>query len=387
MFDYIVVGAGFSGAVMAERAASVRDGKVLVVEKRGHVGGNAYDRYNEQGVLIHQYGPHIFHTKLKHAWDYMSRFTDWRHYQHRVLGCVDGKQVPIPFNMKSLRELLSEKQASDLEQKLLRHFGYGIKTPILKLRESEDPELRWLADFIYEKVFLHYTVKQWGMTPEALDSSVTARVPVFISNDDRYFQDIYQGIPLHGYTRVFENMLNHPRIKILLNTDYKEVLEFDTETGDIRFMGQPFTGRLVYTGKIDELFGYEYGELPYRSLRFDFETLHQKCYQETGTINYPTEYDFTRITEFRHLTGQDHKYTTIAREYPQEYRRDISGKDIPYYPIPKSENRELYTRYEQKAKRFDRLTLLGRLAEYCYYDMDVCIANALNMFNDTNFHN
>ncbi|UJF33201.1 UDP-galactopyranose mutase [Paenibacillus hexagrammi] len=382
MFDYIIVGAGFSGSVIAERIANVLHKKVLIIEKRNHIGGNAFDRFNQEGLMIHQYGPHIFHTKLKYIWDYVSQFAEWHYYHHRVLASIDGQQVSIPFNLQALQDLLPSGLAQELEDKLVRQFGHGVKVPILKLRETEDRDLRWLAEFIYEKVFLHYTTKQWGMTPEELDPMVTGRVPVFISKDDRYFQDAYQGMPKLGYTAVFEGMLRHSNIKIMLNTDYKELLEVDSGTQSIRFMGRAFEGQLIYTGKIDELFNYEYGELPYRSLRFEFETLQQEKFQNTGTVNYPNEYDFTRITEFKHLTGQKHPYTAIVREYPQAYDRQRTGQDVPYYPIPKSENQERYSQYVQKAKQMSQLILLGRLAEYKYYDMDACIAKALKVFED-----
>lgn len=382
MFDYVIVGAGFTGAVTAERIASVLDKRVLIIEQRNHIGGNAYDRYEDKGVLIHHYGPHIFHTKIKAVWEYLSQFTEWHHYHHRVLGSIDGRQVPIPFNLNSLYALLADSQARSLERKLIEQFGYNVKVPILKLRETDDEELRWLADYVYEKVFLHYTTKQWGMKPEELDPYVTGRVPVYVSRDDRYFQDPYQGLPREGYTRMFERMLHHPRIKLLMNTDFREVLEFDRERGDFRLFGAPFSGKVIYTGKIDELFDYEYGELPYRSLRFDFETLEQDAYQPVGTVNYPNEYDFTRITEFKHLTGQKHSHTAIVREYPQPYERNTEGRNIPYYPIPKPENQKRYEAYLGRSKAVPNLILAGRLAEYKYYDMDACVAKALRVFEE-----
>ncbi|QNK58375.1 UDP-galactopyranose mutase [Paenibacillus sp. PAMC21692] len=380
MFDYLIIGAGFSGAVMAERIANVMGKKVLIVEKRNHIGGNAYDKHNEEGILVHQYGPHIFHTKLKNVWDYISQFTEWQHYHHRVLGSIDGKQVPIPFNLTALKKLFPEQLANEIEHKLVQEFGCNTKVPILKLREANDEQLRLLANYIYDKVFVNYTTKQWGMLPEELDPLVTGRVPVHISRDDRYFQDPYQGLPKHGYTSLFENMLRHPSINLMLNTDYHEVVQFDHQTNQIYLFNQPFKGKVIYTGKIDELFGYKFGELPYRSLRFEFDTLPIAQYQETGTVNYPNEYDFTRITEFKHMTGKYHRWTTIVREYPQVYNKDVKGQDIPYYPISKPENRELYKKYYVEAKAYNQLVLLGRLAEYTYYDMDACIAKALKVF-------
>ncbi|HUC91996.1 MAG TPA: UDP-galactopyranose mutase [Paenibacillus sp.] len=382
MFDYIIVGAGFAGSVMAERIAGVINGKVLVIEKRAHIGGNAYDRYDAKGILVHQYGPHIFHTKMQHVWDYLSRFTGWHLYHHRVLGSVDGQKVPIPFNLNTLHALMPKETAERLESKLVKSFGCNAKIPILRLRESADEDLKELANFVYEKFFLHYTTKQWGVSPEELNPYVTGRVPIYVSKDDRYFQDRYQGIPEEGYTKIFERMLGHPNIKLLLNTDYKEVLDVDPESGAIRAFGRSFDGKLIFTGKIDEMFDYRLGELPYRSLHFAFETLDRDSFQETGTVNYPNEYDFTRITEFKRLTGQESRYTTIVKEYPQAYERHTPGKDIPYYPVPNSANQDLYAEYRQLAKKLEQVIFLGRLAEYTYYDMDAVISKALKVFEE-----
>ncbi|MGG4406335.1 UDP-galactopyranose mutase [Geobacillus stearothermophilus] len=382
MFDYVVVGAGFAGAVIAERIATQLNEKVLVIEKRNHIGGNAYDYYDENGILVHKYGPHIFHTRSREVWDYLSQFTDWHLYHHHVLGSIDGKKVPIPFNLNTLHELLPESLARPLEEKLVSKFGYNVKVPILKLRETDDKDLKFLADFVYEKVFLNYTTKQWGMKPEELDPTVTGRVPVYISRDNRYFQDAYQGMPKEGYTKIFEKLLSHSNIKLMLNTDYKEVIDIDVKNGKISLFGQEFKGIFVYTGKIDEFFNYEFGELPYRSLRFEFENIQKEFVQPVGTINYPNEYQFTRITEFKHLTGQEHSSTTIVKEYPQGYERNVKGKDIPYYPIPKKENLELYAKYKERARQFPHVFFVGRLAEYRYYDMDAVIARALTVFNN-----
>ncbi|MBB6281992.1 UDP-galactopyranose mutase [Geobacillus subterraneus] len=382
MFNYVIVGAGFAGAVIAERIATQLNEKVLVIDKRNHIGGNAYDYYDENGILVHKYGPHIFHTRSKEVWDYLSQFTEWHLYHHHVLGSLDGKKVPIPFNLNTLYELLPESLAKPLEEKLVNKFGYNVKVPILKLRQTDDRDLKFLADFVYDKVFLNYTTKQWGMKPEELDPTVTGRVPIYISRDNRYFQDPYQGIPKQGYTEIFRKLLSHSNIKIMLNTDYKEVIEIDFDKGNISLFGQAFKGTLIYTGKIDEFFNYEWGELPYRSLRFEFESIHKEFVQPVGTVNYPNEYEFTRITEFKHLTGQIHPSTTIVKEYPQAYERNVRGKDIPYYPIPKKENLELYARYKERARQFPNVLFVGRLAEYRYYDMDAVVARALTVFKN-----
>jgi len=366
MFDYLIVGAGFAGSVLAERIASQLDKKVLVVDKRNHIGGNAYDYYDENGILIHKYGPHIFHTNSKKVVDYLSQFTEWRPYFHRVLAIIEGRKVPIPFNLNSIYELFSQKYAEKLEDELIKTYGYGQKIPILKLRESTNGELKFLANYIYENVFYGYTLKQWELKPEELDPSVTARVPVYISRDNRYFQDTYQLMPKEGYTKMFERMLSHKNIKILLQTDYKEIIDL------IKF------DKLIFTGPIDEFFKYQFGELPYRSLDFVFEKLDLEYYQEVGQINFPNNNDYTRITEFKFLTGQQSKFTTIAFEYPRKYRNNDSM--IPYYPIPKAENNELYNKYLNEAKKLKNVIFCGRLADYKYYNMDQIVARSLNIF-------
>ncbi|NNV08006.1 UDP-galactopyranose mutase [Geobacillus sp. C56-T2] len=379
MFDYVIIGTGFAGSVLAERIATQLNKKVLMIEKRNHIGGNAYDSYDSQGILIHNYGPHIFHTKVKKVWDYLSNFTEWHLYHHKVLGVIDGKKVPIPFNLNSIHQVFPKSLAERLEKKLIENFGYNKKVPILKLREVEDPDLKFLADYIYEKVFLGYTTKQWGVTPEELDPSVTGRVPVYISRDDRYFQDPYQGMPKEGYTKLFERMLDHENIKILLNTDYKEVLQFNFETGEASLFGQKFNGKIIYTGPIDYFFDYKFGQLPYRSLNFVFEQFNQEKVQEVGTVNYPNDYNFTRITEFKHLTNQSSDKTTTVKEFSQEY---IPGENIPYYPIKNENNLELYRLYKEEARKYDNLIFIGRLAEYQYYDMDMVVAKALRVFEE-----
>ncbi|MED3664710.1 UDP-galactopyranose mutase [Geobacillus stearothermophilus] len=379
MFDYVIIGTGFAGSVLAERIATQLNKKVLMIEKRNHIGGNAYDSYDSQGILIHNYGPHIFHTKVKKVWDYLSNFTDWHLYHHKVLGVIDGQKVPIPFNLNSINQVFPKNLAERLEKKLIENFGYNKKVPILKLREVEDTDLKFLADYIYEKVFLGYTTKQWGVTPEELDPSVTGRVPVYISRDDRYFQDPYQGMPKEGYTKLFERMLDHENIKILLNTDYKEVLQFNFETGEASLFGQKFRGQIIYTGPIDYFFDYKFGQLPYRSLNFVFEQFNQEQVQEVGTVNYPNDYNFTRITEFKHLTNQSSDKTTIVKEFSQEY---IPGENIPYYPIKNENNLELYRLYKKEARKYENLIFIGRLAEYQYYDMDMVVAKALKLFEE-----
>lgn len=364
--DWLIVGAGYTGLVLAERITSQLDQKVLVVERRNHIGGNAYDYYDDNGILVHGYGPHIFHTNSARVWGYLSQFTEWRPYYHHVLALVEGKTVPIPFNLNSLYAVFPPRYASRLEDLLLERYGFGVKIPILKLREGASGELHLLADYIYEKVFYGYTLKQWGLKPEELNPSVTGRVPVYISRDDRYFQDTYQAMPKLGYTEMFRRMMDHPNIKVLLNTDYREIID------DVGF------NRMIYTGAIDEFFDYVHGELPYRSLRFEFAYYEVEDYQEVGQVNYPSEYTFTRISEFKHMTGQRAYGTTVAVEYPQDYLR---GQNVPYYPVPQEKNRERYNRYLKEAQKLrDTVLFAGRLADYLYYNMDQAVARALTLF-------
>ena len=382
MYDHIIVGAGFAGSVLAEQLASQNNERVLVVEKRHHAGGNCFDCYDEHGILIHQYGPHLFHTSRQDVFHYLSRFTEWHNYHHKVLAFIDGQKVPIPFNLNSLEILFPKSLASSLEKKLIDHFGFGEKIPILKLREENDPELKYLANFIYNKLFVNYTAKQWGCKPEEIAAEVTARVPVFVSRDNRYFQDNYQAIPKQGYTKLFDNMLCHPNISLMLNTDFKDIVSLDFEKREICLFDTPFKGKVIYTGLIDELFDYRFGELPYRSLQFQFEHFSDQFFQETTTINYPNDYDYTRITEFKHISQQNIDGTTIVKEFPQDYDRRNKNKNIPYYPVLTEQNSERFAKYQCLANQFSEIILVGRLAEYRYYDMDDIVARALRVFRD-----
>lgn len=369
MYDYLIVGAGFSGCTLAERIATVLQKKVLIVDKRNHIGGNAYDYYNNEHILVHKYGPHIFHTNSHKVWDYLSRFTEWNNYFHHVLGYVEGKLIPVPFNLNSLYAVFTESYAKKLEEQLLQQFGYGDKIPILKLQQSAHGDLQFLAKYIYDNVFHGYTTKMWELTPENLDPSVTARVPVFLSRDDRYFQDIYQGIPKFGYTKMFESMLQSPLISVALQTDYKDITDI------VSF------NKIIYTGPIDAYFDYMHGELPYRSLRFDFRTIDTELEQSVAQINYPNNHLYTRTTEFKHLSKQSHAKTTIAYEYPQRYDKLVNE---PYYPIPQHENTELARKYKKEAEKIQSTVLFcGRLADYQYYNMDQVTARALSVFEHT----
>lgn len=373
-WDCLVVGCGFAGAVIAREHAERGGKRVLIVDKRSHIGGNAYDSYNKDGILIHNYGPHIFHTQSSRVFDYLSRFTKWRNYSHEVLADIYGKRIPVPFNLNSLYLSFEHAKAKRLEQKLISVYGWEKRVTISELRGQTDSELFELADFIYENVFLHYTQKQWGTAPEDMDPSVTARVPILISYDNRYFQDKYQGVPAEGYTSLFEKLIDHPNIELQLNTDSASVLKL---VGSRKFLNdKPFYGRVIYTGAIDELFNCCFGRLPYRTLEFLFETHEKTWYQPKGTINYTVDRPYTRITEFKHITGQIvPDKTTIMKEYPREYTD--AGREIPYYAIMNTENLVLYERYKELAEAIDDFYLLGRLAEYKYYNMDVIVERAL----------
>ncbi|MCI9402299.1 MAG: UDP-galactopyranose mutase [Oscillospiraceae bacterium] len=382
-YNYLIIGAGFAGAVCARRLAEGGK-KVLVLERRSHIGGNAYDCLDDSGVLIHQYGPHIFHTGNKEVFDFLSRFTQWREYQHRVVANIpDGKggrmQYPVPFNLTSLETAFGQEEGKRLGDKLIAAYGAEKKVTILELRQNPDPEIAAIADYVYEHVFVHYTMKQWGQTPEEIDPNTTARVPVFLSRDDRYFQDTYQGMPLEGYTKLFENMLDHPGITVELGVDALKRLELDG--GAILLDGQPFSGQVIFTGQADELFGFQFGPLPYRTLDFRFETLPQDAFQTHGTVNYTVDEPYTRITEFKHLTGQVKPgVTTIMKEISKAYTG--TEGETPYYAIINPENNALYAKYKAEADKFPRLHLLGRLAEYKYYNMDAIAGRALALADE-----
>lgn len=374
MFDSVIIGAGVAGCVAArDLAESGR--KVLVLEQRDHIGGNCYDEKDEHGILIHKYGPHIFHTKEQKAYDYLSRFTDWYAFGHEVVANVHGKLIPVPFNLNTLHMVYDQEKADALEKKLIDAFGLESRVPILKLREHEDPEIREIADYVYENIFLHYTMKQWGQTPEQIDPAVTGRVPVLISHDNRYFQEPWQGMPLHGYTLMFEKMLDHENITVEIGVDARSRVTFSE--GSVSLDGQAFTGDLIYTGPLDELFDCRFGRLPYRSLRFDFEYYDKPDYQGHSVVNYTVSEDFTRITEFKYLTGQQAEGTTIVKEYPFAYTG--AEGEIPYYSIANEANQKLYEQYRGLVEHIPNVWLLGRLAEYKYYNIDAMVLKALEL--------
>ena len=357
MFDYLIVGAGFAGSVLAERLARGSGKKVLIVDRRPHIGGNAFDHYDDAGILVHKYGPHIFHTNSHEVFEYLSTYTKWRPYEHRVRASVDGQLVPIPINLDTINQLYGLK----LTSMQVEDFFASVAEPKETVRTSEDVVVGRVGRELYEKFFRNYTRKQWGLDPSQLDSMVTARVPVRTNRDDRYFSDTYQAMPLRGYTRMFENLLDHPNIKVMLQTDFSEV------DGVIPYR------ELVYSGPIDEFFDYRYGKLPYRSLKFEFETVNQEWVQPVAVLNYPNEHLYTRVTEFKHLTGQEHRKSSLVYEYPM-------AEGDPYYPVPRPENNELYKKYQALAEERSDVHFVGRLATYKYYNMDQVVAQALSVY-------
>lgn len=362
----LIVGAGLSGAVLAERLASQLNEEVVVIDKRDHIGGNCFDYVNSDNNYIQQYGPHIFHTKIESVWKYLSQFTEWKIFMLKVQACIEGNLVNLPFNLNSLYQVFPPMLSKKLEEKLVNHFQYNQNVPIFDLLKTDDDDLKFLADYIYDKVFLGYTMKQWGTTPEELDQSVFRRVPISISRDDRYFQDQYQAIPKYGYTKMIGKMLSHPNVSVLLNKSFLEAREeMDFE-------------RVFYTGPIDEYFEYCYGELPYRSLVFEMEKLDIPSFQRMAVVSYPTNFDFTRITEHKKFLDENPiDSTVISYEFPCQFE---NGKNERYYPIPNSNNQELYDRYLEKAKQLNNVYFIGRLGDYRYYNMDLVVDRTLNFF-------
>ena len=357
MYDWLIVGAGFAGSVLAERLARERGERVLVIDRRDHVGGNAFDVLNEDGLLIHRYGPHIFHTNARSVFDHLSRFTEWRPYEHRVLAEVDGQRVPIPINLDTVNQLYG----LDLVPNSLKEWLAARAEPVAEIRTSEDVVVSTVGRELYEKFFRGYTRKQWGLDPSELDKSVTARVPTRFDRDDRYFTDTYQAMPKHGYTAMFEAMLDHPNITVSVGTDHTALSAARTAR------------RTIFTGPVDAYFDYRHGPLPYRSLRFEHVTREVEWHQSVGVVNYPQTEEFTRVTEYKHITGQAHPRTALTYEYPE-------AVGDPYYPIPNPENQALFKRYERLALDERDVWFVGRLATYRYYNMDQIVGQALATF-------
>ena len=365
-FDVLVIGAGISGATIAERFADAGK-RVLVLEAKSHIGGNCHDFRDKNGICVHSYGTHIFHTNDKRVWDYLSRFTAWHPYMHKVLALIDGALVPVPFNLNSVRMVFPPALATRIEEKLVAEFGFGARTTILELRGNADPDLKLLGDYVYEKVFLHYTLKQWGKTPEEIDPAVTARVPIFVSRDDRYFHDKYQAIPRAGYTAMISKMLSHPNIEVRTETF------FDADSlGNV-----PAQMPVFCTGAADSFLSFKFGSLPYRSVRFEFVEYEREFFQPVACVNYPCNYDFTRIGEYKHFLGDVSERTVVSFEYSSAF---APGENEPCYPIASAETAETHARCIAEARRaFPNVHFLGRLGDYKYYDMDKAVARALEL--------
>ncbi len=357
-FKYVIVGAGLAGLTIAERIANELKEKVLVIEKRNHIGGNIYDSYNEEGILIHNYGPHIFHTNDKEVYDYLSGFTVWNDFWHRVLTYVDGNLVPMPVTAETINKLYNLNLDCFQVEEFLKKQAVDIK----EVKTSKDVALSKVGPDIYAKIFENYTKKQWGIDPAELDTSVISRIPIRLNRDTRYFADRYQGMPAHGYTKMCERMAANKNIKLMLNTDYREVMK------DITY------DMLIYTGATDEYYGYKHGKLAYRSVKFVFETYDTEKFQEAPVVNYPNDYDYTRITEYKQLTSQNHPKTTIGKEFPM-------AEGEPYYPFPTREHKEQFALYEEEMEKETKVIFLGRLAEYRYYNMDGVVRRALDTYH------
>lgn len=358
-FKYVIAGAGLSGLTVAERIASDKNERVLVVEKRSHIGGNVYDSYNEDGILIHNYGPHIFHTNDREVYEYLGHFTKWNEFWHRVLTQVDGNLLPMPITLETINKLYN----LSLSPVTMKEFIRQREVLLEEIRTSQDVALSKVGEEIYDKFFKNYTIKQWGVDPAKLDTSVISRIPLRFNRDTRYFTDKYQAMPRYGYTKMCEAMAANKNIKLLLNTDFMEIkdeIQYDT---------------LIFTGPADEYYHYKHGKLAYRSMDFVFETHDMESFQEAPVVNYPNDYDFTRITEFKKLTGQKSKKTTILKEYP-------TAAGEPYYPFPTAECRAQFALYQEEMEKEEHVYFLGRLAEYRYYNMDAAVRSALNLYKE-----
>lgn len=374
MQKIIIVGAGLSGATIARMFADGGD-TVTVIDKRETIGGNVYDYVDKNDIRVQMYGPHIFHTDKEDAFEFLSRFTEWTEYEHRVLANVKGTLVPVPFNLKSLFDLYPSDKAERIKQRLISEIGEGNKVSIMQLVQNGNKEIRDFAHFVYNNIFYLYTRKQWGFSPSQLGKEIMNRVPVYISFEDRYFTDKYQYMPKNGFTEMVSNILRHPRIQLKLGRDAKKIISL--YDGKIYLNDKEFDGTLIYTGCVDELFDYKFGVLPYRSLKFKFKTVKSESFQPTAVVNYTTSKKFTRITEFSKFTCEPKDKTVIVKEYSKRFKK---GKNIPYYPIPVEKNFVHHKKYAEEAKKYQNLYLLGRLAEYKYINMDDAVKNAMDLY-------
>lgn len=363
----LIVGCGISGITLANLLTTKFNEKVLIIDKRNHIGGNCYD-YIEENIHVHKYGSHIFHTNNKNIWNYLSQFTKWYPYQHKVLGFVDGQEIPIPFNLNSIQKIFPKELSKKIINKLIQQYGFGNNITINQLKEIEDEDLNFLYNYVYEKIFKNYTKKQWEKPIEELSKNISDRVPIRINYDDRYFTDKYQGIPLDGYTKMFENMLNHTLISIKLNTDF---ISFCQTNNLSEFK------RIFYSGPIDEFYNYSLGELKYRSLKFDFQIIDKKYFQNNSVINYPNNYDWTRIIEFKYFLDEDSDKSIIMYEYPEKY----NTKNEAYYPVLDEKNMDLYKKYD-KINLDKRIYFIGRLGKFKYFNMDQAIEDVFKLIEN-----
>ena len=383
MYDVIVVGAGYAGCIAARLFAEKKDYKVLILEKKDHIGGTIYDYINDDGILVHKYGPHISVMKEKRAYDFLSQYTEWIPYHHYVHAIIDGIEVPLPINFTSIDLLFPLEKAINLKSLLIESYGFGSNVTVLEMLNNTQKDIHDFAEYVFEKVFLHYTMKMWGLTPDQIDPSVTARIPIRLSYDDRHFQHPYQVMPKNGFTSLIKNMIDHKNIDVQLSQNACDRLSFDESSATILFDNQPFKGKIVYTGAIDELFGYQFGTLPYRSLKFEHLTYDKDYIQDSAVQNWPDDRPATRRTEMKRLTQQkmDGK-TSVIIEYPGAYKIGDCDFGEPLYPIVQQECIAIHEKYLQKAKQYNNLILIGRLADYRYYNMEATVLRSLDVINN-----
>lgn len=373
-YDYIIVGAGITGITAAEQLANVYDKKVLLIDKNDHIGGNCYDYYDESGILVHKYGPHIFHTNNEEVYSYLSLFTTWNVYNHKLVCNINNTVIPVPFNLISIDKTMQDDNQK-ITTALLTEYIVNDTLPLDKLKESKNPDIQKLVSYVNENIYTPYVKKIYGVDPEKICEVDGVNINITISYDCRYYQDKYQAVPSNGYTSMFENMLSNHNINILLEHDYNDIISIDLENKKVYFNDEEYTGQLIFTGMIDEFFNYCYGKLPYRSIVYMNETVDQIHFQENASIIYPNDYHFTEITEYKYITGQHARNTTIQFAFPTDYNPKYDETNIPYYPIITEENMELFRKYEKLTEKFPQITFMGRLCNYKHLNMDEAVQN------------
>ena len=373
-YDYIIVGAGITGITAAEQLANVYDKKVLLIDKNDHIGGNCYDYYDESGILVHKYGPHIFHTNNEEVYSYLSLFTTWNVYNHKLVCNINNTVIPVPFNLISIDKTMQEDNQK-ITTALLTEYIVNDTLPLDKLKESKNPDIQKLVSYVNENIYTPYVKKIYGVDPEKICEVDGVNINITISYDCRYYQDKYQAVPSNGYTSMFENMLSNHNINILLEHDYNDIISIDLENKKVYFNDEEYTGQLIFTGMIDEFFNYCYGKLPYRSIVYMNETVDQIHFQENASIIYPNDYHFTEITEYKYITGQHARNTTIQFAFPTDYNPKYDETNIPYYPIITEENMELFRKYEKLTEKFPQITFMGRLCNYKHLNIDEAVQN------------